>query len=100
FADQRATGEHGDIAEHGLAAVAEAGGFDGTDIQDAAELVDDEEREGLGIDVSAMMSSGLPLWAVFSRTGTRSRRLLIFFSWMRIRASSRRQSIVAGRLMK
>ena len=29
---------------------------------------------------SAMINNGLPVWATFSRIGTKSRRLLIFFS--------------------
>ena len=32
FADQRAAGQHGDVAEHGLAAVAEAGGLHRADV--------------------------------------------------------------------
>ena len=47
-----------------------------------------------------MISSGLPDWLTFSRSGTSSRRLLIFFSWIRMKASSSTQSISAGRLMK
>jgi hypothetical protein len=37
--------------EHLLAAVAEAGGLDGGDLEDAAELVDDQGGEGLALDV-------------------------------------------------
>jgi hypothetical protein len=33
---------------------------------------------------SAMMSSGLPVWATCSRTGRRSFKAEIFFSWMRM----------------
>ena len=33
---------------------------------------------------SAMINSGLPVWATRSRIGIRSRRLAIFFSWIRI----------------
>ena len=51
LADQRATGEHGDVAEHRLAAVAEAGSLGGTDVEDTAELVDDQRREGVAIDI-------------------------------------------------
>ena len=49
---------------------------------------------------SAMISSGLPFWLVCSRIGSSSRRLLIFFSWIRMYASSSTHSIVAGWLMK
>ena len=49
--DGRAAGEHGDVAEHRLAAVAVAGGLHGTDLQNAAELVDDQRRQGFAFDV-------------------------------------------------
>ena len=51
LADERAAGQDGDVAEHRLAAVAEAGGLDGADVQDAAELVDDQGRQRLALDV-------------------------------------------------
>ena len=44
-------GEGGDVAQHGLAAIAVAGGLHGTNLQDAAELVDDQRREGFAFDV-------------------------------------------------
>jgi hypothetical protein len=45
-------GEHGDVLEHGLAAVAVARRLDGADLQHgAAELVDHERGEGLAGDV-------------------------------------------------
>ena len=47
FADQRAAGEHGDVAQHGLAAIAEAGGLDRADVQHAAQLVDDQRGQRL-----------------------------------------------------
>jgi hypothetical protein len=46
-----AAGEDGDVLEHGLAAVAEAGGLDGGDLQGAAHFVDDEGSEGFAVDV-------------------------------------------------
>ena len=46
-----ATGEDGDVFEHGLAAVAEAGGLDGADVEGAAELVDHEGGQGFAFDV-------------------------------------------------
>ena len=49
--DDLATGEDGDVLEHRLAAVAEAGRLDGDDVERAADLVDDERREGLAVDV-------------------------------------------------
>src|SRR4029450_9338596 len=42
-----------------LRRAAHAGGFDGPDIQDAAEFVDDEEGEGLGIDIFGDDKQGL-----------------------------------------
>ena len=41
----------GDVAEHRLAAVAEAGGLDRADVEHAAELVDDQDRQRLALDV-------------------------------------------------
>src|SRR6476661_4789414 len=49
--DDLATGEDGDVLEHGLAAVAEAGSLDGRDVERATDLVDHEGREGLAVDV-------------------------------------------------
>ena len=49
--DDLAAGEDGDVLEHPLAAVAEAGRLDGDPGEGAAELVDDEGREGLALDV-------------------------------------------------
>src|SRR5262245_1877236 len=51
FADQRAAGKHGNVAEHGLAAIAKAGSLHRAHVQDAAELVDDEKRERLGVHI-------------------------------------------------
>jgi len=44
-------GENGDVLEHGLAAVAEAGGLDGADVQGAAQVVDDEGGQGFAFDI-------------------------------------------------
>ena len=43
--------EHGDVAQHGLAAVAVAGGLDGADVENAAHLVDHQRGQGLALDV-------------------------------------------------
>ncbi len=51
LADDLAAGEDGDVLEHGLAAVAEAGRLDGAGGQGAAEVVDDERGQGLAVDV-------------------------------------------------
>ena len=49
--DGLAAGQNGDILQHGFAAVAKAGGLDGTDLQHAAELVDHQCRQGFAFDV-------------------------------------------------
>ena len=51
LADDLATGEDGDVLQHGLAALAEAGGLDGGRLERAADLVDDERGQGLALDV-------------------------------------------------
>src|SRR6266700_2440649 len=51
LADDLATGEDGDVTEHGLAAVAEAGGLDRHRLEQAAHLVHDQGRQGLAVDV-------------------------------------------------
>ena len=48
--DEAATGEDGDVFHHGLAAVAEARGLDGADVDRTAEAVDDEGSEGFAFD--------------------------------------------------
>ena len=49
--DDRATGQDGDVCEHLLAAVAEARGLDGQDVERAAQLVDHQGRQRLAVDV-------------------------------------------------
>ena len=49
--DHLAVGQHGDVLEHGLAAVAEAGSLDGAHLEAAAQAVDDERGECLALDV-------------------------------------------------
>ena len=44
-------GQDGDIIEHLLAPIAEAWGFNGGHLQAAAQLVDDERRQRLAVDV-------------------------------------------------
>ena len=51
FADHGAAGEHGHVAQHRLAAVAEARGLDRTDVEHAAQLVDDQGRQRFALDV-------------------------------------------------
>src|SRR5665648_241501 len=49
--DDLAAGEDGDVLEHALAAVAEAGGLDGDAGERAAQLVHDQGRESFTLDV-------------------------------------------------
>src|SRR5579859_6584290 len=51
LADDLAAGQHGDVAEHGLAAVAEPGRLDRDRLEQAADLVDDQGGEGLALHV-------------------------------------------------
>src|SRR3954471_2302821 len=51
LADDLTTGEDGDVGEHGLAAVTEAGGLDGDRLEGATDLVHDQGRQGLALDV-------------------------------------------------
>ena len=46
-----ATGEDRDVLQHGLAAIAEARGLDGHDLEDATDVVDDQGRQGFALDV-------------------------------------------------
>ena len=49
--DGGAAGQDGDVFEHGLAAVAVAGGLDGHHLQDAAQLVHDQGGQGFALDI-------------------------------------------------
>ena len=49
---------------------------------------------------SAMIMSGLPVWATFSSTGRSSFIALIFLSWIRMKTSSRTASIFSGSVTK
>ena len=94
-------GEDRDVLEHGLAAVAEAGGLDGGDLEDAADLVQDEGGEGVALDVLGDdRGSGGGSAAAFSRNGRKSWALPIFFSWMRISGFSRTASMRSGSVTK
>src|SRR5216684_6755049 len=59
FGDGLATGESGDVFEHGLAAVAKARGLDGGALQGAAELVHHEGGKGFTFDVLSDDQEGL-----------------------------------------
>src|SRR4026209_3013201 len=49
--DQLAAGEHGDVLQHGLTAIAEPWRLDGSDFQAAAELVDHEGGKRFTLNV-------------------------------------------------
>ncbi len=51
FADELGAGEDGDVFAHGLAAVTEARGLDGDDVERAAQLVDHEGGQRFAFDV-------------------------------------------------
>ena len=59
FEDGGAAGDDGDVFEHGLAAIAKAGGLDGGDLQRAAELVDHQGGQGFAFDVLGDDQQGL-----------------------------------------
>ena len=70
--DDLATGQDGDVAQHLLAAVAEARRLDGEDVEGAAELVDDQGRQRFAIDVLGDDHEGARAVATFSSTGRMS----------------------------
>ena len=51
LADHLAAGEDGDVLQHGLAAVAEARGLHGGDLQAATQLVDHQRGQRFTLDV-------------------------------------------------
>ena len=51
FADDLTAGDGGDVLEHRLATLTEARGLDGSRLERAADLVDDQRGEGFALDV-------------------------------------------------
>ena len=51
FGDDGAAGQDGDVLQHGLAAIAKAGGLDGEHVQHAAQLVQHQGRQRFAVDV-------------------------------------------------
>ncbi len=49
--DDRAAGENGDVFQHGLAAVTEARRLHGAGLEDAADVVHHQRRQGFALDV-------------------------------------------------
>ena len=85
FGDGLAAGEDGDVLEHGLAAIAEAGSLDGRDIQRATQLVDDEGGECFAVDVFRDDDERLAGAARSARAGAAGPSSCeIFFSWIRM----------------
>ena len=51
FGDNGSVGQDGDILQHSLAAIAKTGGFYRDDVQNAADFVQDECRDGFAVNV-------------------------------------------------
>ena len=100
LADDGAAGQRGDVAEHLLAAIAEARRLHGEDVDRALELVHDERREGLTVDVLGDDQHGLAGWTAFSSAGSMSWMLEIFLSVIRMKAFSRTASMRSGLVTK
>ena len=59
--DDRAAREDRDVLQHGLATIAKARGLDGSNLEDAADVVDHERRESFAFDVFADHEQGTTL---------------------------------------
>ena len=51
FGDDLSAGQDGNILQHGFAAVAEARGFDGQDVQHAAQFVQHQGGQGFAVNI-------------------------------------------------
>ena len=51
LADHRSAGQHGDVAQHFFAAITKARGLDSQDIKNTTQLVDNQGRQRLAIDI-------------------------------------------------
>ena len=80
FGDHRAAREDRDVFQHGLAAIAEARSLDGSDLQAAAQLVDDERGKRFAFDVFSDDEERLAGCTTASRTGSIACRFESFFS--------------------
>ena len=74
----------GEVFEHGLAAITEARRLHGRDLQRAVQLVDDQSRECLALDVLRDDEQRLTVCTTASSSGSMSLRPESFFSWMRM----------------
>ena len=101
LADDGATGQDGDVAEHLLAAIAEARRLDAEHGDGAAELVHDERGEGLTVDVLGDDQHGL---ALLDGLLERRQQVLdaeqIFLSVIRMSGFSRTASMRSGLVTK
>src|SRR5205823_12025413 len=59
FGDALAAGEDRNVFHHRFAAIAEAGGLDGADVDCAAQFVYDQRREGFAFDIFGNDQQGL-----------------------------------------
>ena len=75
FGDAVAAGEDGDVFQHGLAAIAEAGSLDGATLSVPRSLFTTSVARASPSTSSAMMRSGLPVLATFSSSGSMSFKL-------------------------
>ena len=83
--DHRAAGQDRDVLEHRLAAVAEARRLDGGDLQDAAQLVDDQRGQRLALDVLGDDQQRLAgLGDLLEQRAAGRGCCEIFFSWIRM----------------
>ena len=83
--DHRAAREDRDVLQHGLATIAEARGLDGSNLEDAADVVDHERREGFAFDVFGRSpAADGPAFATPSSSGSISRMFEIFLSARRM----------------
>ena len=84
FGDHLAAGQDRDVLQHGLATIAEARRLDGRNLDDAADVVDNQRRQRFAFDVfrdDDQRAAGL---GDASSSGSRSRMFEIFLSYSRI----------------
>jgi len=67
FRDRLTAGQHRDVLQHGLAAIAEARRLDGGNLETTAETVHNERGQGLAFDVFGDDHSGLPVCTIASQ---------------------------------
>ncbi len=78
--DGAAAGQRGDVLQHGLAAIAVAGGLYGAHLEDAFELVQNSVASASPSTSSAMIKSGSFFFEMSSRSGIKLLALEIFSS--------------------